>query len=319
MRRNILITSAGKRVALVRAFQQELKSLIRLGKVYTTDMNPEMAPACIVSDEFFTVPPVTAPEYIDDLLSICLSNDIGLVVPTIDTELLLLAQNKQRFENAGIVVCVPGETFVSLCRDKRKTITFFDRIGIRVPRQIDKSHPTFPLFAKPFDGSLSRNLHIIRCAEELTPQIMGDSKLIFMELIDKTEYQEFTVDMYYGKDNVLKSVVPRERVEIRAGEINKGYTRKNEIIDFLRERMGYVKEAIGCICLQIFFHPHEHEIIGIEINPRFGGGYPLSYAAGANFPAYLIREYLLGEKIEYSDSWTDNLLMLRYDDAVFVG
>lgn len=319
MKQNILITSAGKRVALVRAFQTELKSLTRFGRVYTTDMHPEMAPACVVSDKSFAVPRVTAPDYLDVLFRICIENDIRLIVPTIDTELIILARNRQRFLEAGIIIALSDEAFVILCRDKRNTSDFFDRVGIRVPRMIDKLHPTFPLFAKPYDGSLSSNLHVVHCAEELTPQILNDPKLIFMELIDKAKYHEFTADMYFGRDHELKSVVPRERIEIRAGEINKGYTRKNEIIGFLRSRMGRIDGVIGCICLQLFYQPETHDIVGIEINPRFGGGYPLSYAAGANFPAYLIREYLLGEEIEYSDSWQDNLLMLRYDDAVFIG
>lgn len=315
---NILITSAGKRVALVRAFQTELKQLFPGGQVYTTDMNPEMAPACIVSDGSFKVPRVTATNYIDTLFQICVENIVKLIVPTIDTELMLLAKNKARFREAGIHISVPNTDFVALCRDKRNTSVFFDKVGIRTPRMIDKFYPTFPLFAKPYDGSLSSNLHIIHSKEELTPQILNDPKLIFMELIDKTQYKEFTVDMYYGRDCKLKSVVPRERVEIRAGEMNKGYTRKNYIANFLYKRMSHVEGVVGCICMQLFYHPQTQDIIGIEINPRFGGGYPLSYAAGANFPEYLIKEYLLHEDLEYSDTWKDNLLMLRYDDAVFI-
>lgn len=315
---NILITSAGKRVVLVHAFQTELKQLLPDGQVYTTDLNPEMAPACTVSDRSFAVPRVTAPEYTDFLFQICTENNVKLIVPTIDTELLLLANNKHRFSQAGIYISVPDTEFVALCRDKRNTTVFFNKVGIRIPRMIDKLHPTFPLFAKPYDGSLSSNLHIIHNKEEMTPQILNDPKLIFMELIDKTQYKEFTVDMYYGRDHKLKTVVPRERVEIRAGEINKGYTRKNYIVDFLCRRMSYVKGVVGCICLQLFYHPQTHDIVGIEINPRFGGGYPLSYASGANFPEYMIREYLLQESLEYSDTWTDNLLMLRYDNAVFI-
>ena len=57
---------------------------------------------------------------------------------------------------------------------------------------------------------------------------------------------------------------------------------------------------------------------GIEINPRFGGGFPLSYYAKANFAAYLVREYLLGETISYSDAWLDRTLMLRYDNDIIV-
>ena len=69
--------------------------------------------------------------------------------------------------------------------------------------------------------------------------------------------------------------------------------------------------------MQVFFNPLTEDVVGIEINPRFGGGYPQSYAAGGNYPEMLIKEYFLGEKIAYIDDWKDNMLMLRFDDAVY--
>ena len=87
---------------------------------------------------------------------------------------------------------------------------------------------------------------------------------------------------------------------------------------FLKDRLEHIEGCVGCICLQLFFNPDTEDIVGIEINPRFGGGFPLSYAAGGNFPELLIREYFHGESLEYFESWTDNMLMLRYDDAIFV-
>lgn len=203
-------------------------------------------------------------------------------------------------------------------RDKRNTGAFFERNGIRVPKEVDKYHPTFPLFAKPYDGSLSTNLHYIKTSDELTQEILDDPKLLFMEYIDKKVYKEYTVDLYYGIDNKAKCIVPRERIEIRAGEINKGRAVKNEILDFLKDKLGYIEGCIGCICVQLFFHPLAKDIVGIEINPRFGGGYPLTYMAGGNFPELLIREYFLGEKVDYFDNWKDGTLMLRYDDAIYV-
>ena len=86
MKTNILITSAGQRVALVKDFQETLKRFFPDGKVYTTDMNPKLAPAVYVSDGCFDVPRCTSEDYIESLLTICLGNGIGLIVPTIDTE-----------------------------------------------------------------------------------------------------------------------------------------------------------------------------------------------------------------------------------------
>ena len=318
MKHNIIITSAGQRVALVRGFQETLHRFFPDGKVYTTDMNPRLAPAAYVSDKCFVVPRCTSEDYIETLLTLCIENGIGMIVPTIDTELAILAANKDIFAKQGIFVSVSDHNFIMMCRDKRNTGDFFEKHGIRVPQPIDKYHPTFPLFAKPYDGSLSTNLHYIKNAEELTSEILEDPKLLFMEFIDKEVYKEYTVDMYYGKDNKVKCIVPRERIKIRAGEINKGYTEKEPLTQYLYDRLETIEGCVGCICIQVFLNPETRDVVGIEINPRFGGGYPQTYAAGANYAEYLIREYFLGEKVEYHDNWKDHLLMLRYDDAVFV-
>lgn len=318
MDKNILITSAGKRVSLVRIFQEALRKLSLQAKVYTTDMKPEMAPAGFVSDGCFKVPRVTDDNYINRLIDICYTNNIGLIIPTIDTELALLAENKSLLREKGVEVIVSSTDFVCTCRDKRKTSALFQQLDICIPEIRDKYHPKFPLFAKPYDGSLSKDIYVIRNSEELTPEIMQHPKLIFMEYIDKTQYKEFTVDMYYGKDNKVKAIIPRERVEIRAGEINKGYTRKNHLVSFLKERMDYIPGVVGCICIQLFYNEMTHKVFGIEINPRFGGGYPLSYYAGANFPEFLLREYFLNESLSYTDGWKDNTLMLRYDSEVII-
>lgn len=318
MQHNILITSAGKRVALTKYFKETLNRFYPEAKVFTTDMNPMMAPAGYVSDGCFKVPRVTDASYPSLLLEICEKNDVGMVIATIDTELLLLTDLKASFQEKGINIMVSDRAFVEMCRDKRNTGEFFETHGIRVPKEIDKYNPTFPMFAKPYDGSLSTNLHYIRTADELTQEILDDPKLLFMEYIDKSVYKEYTVDMYYGRDHHVKCIVPRERIEIRAGEINKGRTAKNEILAFLKDRLEYIDGCIGCICVQLFFHPETLDIVGIEINPRFGGGYPLSYMCGGNFPELLIREYFGNEQLEYFDNWKDNMFMLRYDDAVFV-
>lgn len=318
MRHNILITSAGKRVALTRFFKETLCRFFPEAKVFITDMNPEMAPVSYVCDKAFCVSRCTAPEYPSQLMNICIENNVGMIVPTIDTELLLLAELKGAFEDKGIRVIVSDTKFVSICRDKRYTGAFFESRGLRTPKMMDKYHPTFPLFAKPYDGSLSTNLHYIKTEEELTQEILNDSKLLFMEYIDKNEYKEYTVDMYYGKDHRVKCVVPRERIEIRAGEINKGRTVKDKLVDFIKEKFDFIDGAIGCICMQLFFKSETNDFVGIEINPRFGGGYPLSYMSGGNYPELLIREFFMDENVYYFDNWKDGMLMLRYDEAIFV-
>lgn len=315
---NILITSAGQRVSLVRAFRKELKEFFPEAQVFTVDMQPELSAACNVSDGYFAVPRVTDEKYIPRLLAICNENDIRMIVPTIDTELKILSENTEAFRNQGIHCIVSSPEFVTACRDKRIINEFFLRHNIEVPAEVNKEKPTYPFFIKPYDGSLSADTFLIREPHELTEYHLTNPRMMFMEYLDKEHYDEFTVDMYYGRDHKVKCIVPRKRIHVRAGEINKGVTSKNHIVSYLLERIGFIEGAAGCLTTQVFVQKDGDRIVGIEINPRFGGGFPLSYQAGANYPRWLIREYFLGETIEYTDNWEDRLLMLRYDDEVLV-
>lgn len=318
MNYNILVTSAGQRVSLIRAFQKEIKLFDQKAKVYTVDLNPGLAPACHVSDGYQAVKKVTDPDYISDLLRICIDLKVRLLIPTIDTELIILSKNRSLFLENGIIPVVSSNEFVMICRDKRNMNNFFNEFGIEIPKPIDKKQPTFPLFIKPYDGSLSKDIYLIEKQSELTPYHLQNEKLMFMEYISPKLFDEYTVDAYYDKNGFLKCVVPRKRIFVRAGEINKGVTCKNELVEFVKKKLSSIKGAVGCLTMQFFFNPNTKRIIGIEINPRFGGGYPLSYLAGANYPRFIIDEYLLGKEIDLFEDWADNLLMLRYDDEVLV-
>jgi carbamoyl-phosphate synthase large subunit len=318
MSTNILITSAGQRVSLVKAFQKEIKKIDINNKVYTVDLNPVLAPACHISDGYRTIRRVTDSNYISELLLICKELEIKMIIPTIDTELLVLSENIDLFLKEGIIPIVSKLNFVKTCRDKRIINHFFKQNNIDVPQDIDISNPTFPLFIKPYDGSLSKDIFLIQRASDLTNYHLQNPKFMFMEYIDHLQHDEYTVDTYYDKHGDLKCIVPRKRIFVRAGEVNKGVTNKNEIVSYVKDRLSHIDGAVGCLTMQFFFNSESKRIIGIEINPRFGGGYPLSYLAGANYLKYLLDEYILNKSIKYFDEWENNLLMLRYDDEVLV-
>ena len=105
---------------------------------------------------------------------------------------------------------------------------------------------------------------------------------------------------------------------MRSGEVSKGVTRKNSLYQTLLEKMAVLEGARGCITAQFFCNEETGEFYGVEINPRFGGGFPLTYAAGGNYPGWLMREYLGDGEIPFSDDWENNLIMLRYDAKVLV-
>ncbi len=315
---NILITSAGRRVSLVREFQREIKSFFPDAKVFTVDLNPKFSSACQFSDGYFKVPKVINITYIDRLISICQRNDIGLIIPTIDTELLILAENKKKFRDYGIHLVISDKKFIEKCRDKRKIHIFFKEYNIPCATEMEKENLEFPVFVKPYNGSCSKGIQIINSKSEFNSHLFNNRELMFLEYLDPKSYDEFTIDLYYNKDSVLKCIVPRLRLETRGGEVSKGKTVKNFLLKYVYERLNNVKGLFGCITLQVFVNKNYDDVIGIEINPRFGGGYPLSYNAKANFPKMIIEEYLLKKTVRQFDDWEDNLLMLRYDDEILV-
>ncbi len=315
--RNVLILSAGRRVELVQAFSRELKCRFPQGRIFAADMNPDLSAACNIADAGFLVPRVTAVDYAETLIDLCLTNNIGLVVPTIDTELLPLAMVKQRFAENGIHLILSSSELIGLCRDKRKTAHLFDNIGLSYPEMYTRDAIRFPCFAKPFNGSCSIGVSAVYSSDQLTQSMLDDESLIFQQLIDRS-FTEFTVDAYYNRSGELCCLVPRERLEVRAGEVSKGVTRRHQVYEYLLPRLSLLQGAQGCITFQLFAKPDDEQFYALEMNPRFGGGYPLSYSAGANYPGWLIDEYLLDREICFFDDWVPNLMMLRYDAKVIV-
>lgn len=315
---NILITSAGQRVSLVNAFKSELKKVFPTGLVMTTDLNPPLSPACYISDKYFKVLPVNHKDYIQNLKSLCLDNQIKVIVPTIDTELQILADSKKEFLESGINIVVSEKEFVSHCRDKRLSNNFFLSKNIDIPEQFSPEQYKFPVFIKPKDGSLSKGIAVAYNETELKRLDIYNENIMMMEFINPSLYSEFTVDAYYDRYSVLKCLVPRKRIQVRAGEVSKALTRKNQVYITLKEKFSTINGARGCLTIQVFYSESDNKLIGIEINPRFGGGYPLSYLAGANYPKFIIEEYLLNKTLSFHESWEDNLLMLRYDAEVIV-
>lgn len=316
---NILITSVGKRVSLVKIFKKELKKVYPKGKVYAVDLDPQLSSAAHVADGAFKVPHVKEQEYLDSIIDICVKNKITLIIPTIDPELIILAQNEKKLLEYGIKAVISSPEFIKKCRDKRQIHLLFEDLGIKIAKEFSKENYTLPIFIKPIDGSRSVDTFLILKQEDFTDYHFQNEKLMFLEYLDHDFYEEYTCDLFYSKNHELKCVVPRKRIEVRDGEVNKGKTERNVLLDYIKERMQFIDGARGCLTVQFFKHKENNNIVGIEINPRFGGGFPLTYLAGANYVKWIIDEYLFDETInEDFDCWEDNLLMLRYDDEILV-
>jgi carbamoyl-phosphate synthase large subunit len=314
---NILLTSVGRRVELLKAFRQSMRRWNITGKIVTADLK-KTAPAAFVADVAELVPRVKDPDYIDKLLDICDRHQIDLLIPTIDTELHLLSLHRQQFQERGVTLLISSPATNEICYSKKKTSSFFEKIGVKTPKVYALSEITeqnFPLILKPDTGSSSVGLYYIKDREQLNFFSNHVENAIFQELVTGEEY---TIDVLLDFKGNVVSIVPRVRLETRAGEISKGITVKSPaLIAAAKQVAEALPGAIGCITVQCFLRA-DGEIFFIEINPRFGGGYPLSYRAGADFPGWLMQMYI-GEYPKVAiDEWEDGLAMLRYDDAIFV-
>jgi len=311
--KNILITSAGRRVELVRIWQDSVRcSLGTNSKVYATDHVPNLSSACQVADEHFAISRCTDPSYPFHILDKCLEHNICLVIPTIDTELLILAEFRDVFESAGVQLVISDSQLIRKCRDKRLTANLFKSLSIETPLLLEPQNLSFPCFMKPLSGSSSQGVKPIYSSGHLCQIDLDDTNNIFQEMIP-SDWIEYTSDLYYSRQGDLLSCVPRQRLEARGGEISKGIIRRDLVWSFLTSRLERLEGARGAITIQVFASPARDSILGIEINPRFGGGYPMSHAAGVDYPLMLINEYLNGHEPRSLDNWQANLLMLRYD------
>jgi len=316
---NILITSAGRRVSLVKAFKKVSNKLGVNSKIYITDLNPNTAPTSYFADNSFKIGLFSDPNYINDLLTICLKHKISILIPTLDTELILLANSKSLFKSNGINIIISDLSLIKILRDKITTNTFFNSLDIKTPIIFNKDNIKFPVFLKPLNGSNSKGIYKAENINEIKPSDLESKNMMILENIDNSIYDEYTIDLYYDKKSFLRCVVPRVRLKVVGGESNQGITKKNEVLDFVKDRFSFIEGAFGCLTLQVFSNKlNPSDIIGIEINPRFGGGYPFSLNAGANFPEFIVREYILNERIEYFEKWKNNCLNIRYENEIII-
>ncbi len=315
---NILILSAGRRVELVNCFKVARDRLNIRGKVFAADMS-ETAPALYFADGKFIVPRIGADGYIDAIIDICKNNNISLVIPTIDTELEILSDNKEKIEReVGTRVLVSDAESVAICCDKQKTAEFFHEHGFGYPKvitqeDIKSKNYEFPLFIKPKDGSSSINAFKVNNERELEFFLDYVQNPIVQECVRDTEY---TVDCFCDFGGNPITVVPRIRLATRGGEILKGKTDKNSAIINDVKKLLQAFDFIGQITVQCFLCDDD-SIKYIEINPRFGGGAPMSIGAGADSCEKLYR-LMRGEKLEYNENYEDEVVFSRFDGSVRV-
>lgn len=315
--KNILILSAGRRVELIKCFKKAAERLKIKTKIVAADLMNN-APALYFADKKYQIPRIGDKNYIDSIINICNNENIDLIVPTIDTELLILAEEKEIIENkTNAKVLVSDKKVIQICRNKINTQHFFEENGFCVPKQIAKedieqNNVKYPVFIKPLNGSSSINAFKVNNKKELDFFYNYIEDPIVQEFMSGEEY---TVDCFLDFDSNIITIVPRKRIATRSGEIIKGKIVKDKTIIEDVKRLLKILNPIGQITIQCM--KTNEGIKYIEINPRFGGGAPMSIKSGANSCENLYR-LLNHEKLNYNEEYKDNLTFLRFDDSIML-
>lgn len=303
---NILFTCAGRRTYLLKYFKENLSDG---DKVVATDMQLS-APALQVADVKIQVPAVYDARYVDITLGICKEQHIDALISLNDLELPILAENKRRFEEIGVKVIVSDPQVIDICFDKYKTAQWIESIGLKAPKTyvrledvkkaLAEGEIAFPLFMKPRWGSGSIGLETIEDMEELeevyqqlfkkikktilATASVGDEYIMIQE---KLTGKEFGLDVMNDLEGNHVAVSVKQKLAMRAGETDKAITVDLPEVREIGAVIGRNLHHVGNLDVDIMQRANGDYCV-LELNPRFGGGFPFSYEAGVNLPKAII-------------------------------
>jgi carbamoyl-phosphate synthase large subunit len=306
----VLFTCAGQRVDIVSAFARAGATTI------ATDVS-ELAPALYHADRHAIVPPIHDPRYIPSLHELVEEHEVQLIVPLTDLDHLELAHARGGLRDALVLVSEPETS--ERCSDKYLAHTFFVERGIGspptwLPHELPDDLP-YPVLVKARKGFGSRHIYRASNAEEL------DLFLRYTTVDSMVQQacagEEFSVDVFCDLDRRCLNAIPRTMIESKGGESIKGMTIKDtELIEYgcrVAETLGIV----GPANVQLFREP-DGQLWVTDVNPRFGGGFPLPTAAGSGYPELAIA-LARGERPEpHLGEFKEGVLMTRFFSQVIL-
>lgn len=312
----ILFTGVGRRIELLQAFRNAALVLNKNLKIFGADM-AGTAPALAYCDFTRKTVAMKDPNYIQNLLDICKADHIDLIIPTIDTDLLVLSESKEKFEQLGTRVLISAPDKIRVCRDKNNTSQFFVNCGLNAPMPVNdwrEYESSFPAFIKPKDGSSSINAFKVENAKELEVYAGQVDDYIVQPFVEGKEY---TIDIFCDWEGTPVSIVPRERVQVRAGEVLKTRICMDPVMIEESKALCSAFKPCGPMTVQLIRDKKTGVDYFIEINPRFGGGAPLSMKAGAR-SAEVILKLLEDEPVTYCTDIADHAIYSRFDQSVCI-
>lgn len=302
---NILFTCAGRRCYLLKYFK---KVIGNSGNIIAADMQLS-APALTAADIKVQVPGVYADNYLDTVLDICKKYVVKVLISLNDLELPILSSRKKDFEAIGVNVVVSDPEVIDICFDKYKTAQFIESLGLKTPKTyIDYNEAVaaikagtlkFPLILKPRWGSGSIGLEFVDDLEELEMVYKLDKKKVqksilatastdekFLLIQEVIKGAEYGLDIVNDFNKKHRGVSVKQKLSMRAGETDKAITVDNAKLREIGSVIGKKLKHIGNLDCDVLERDGEYYVL--ELNPRFGGGYPFSHEAGVNIPKAIV-------------------------------
>ncbi len=298
---------------LLREFRRAMEQLGVEGEIFATDIT-EASSALQVADKKFLVPRTGNVKYMPALKKIVHEHDVNLIIPLTDLDLRSLARHREELRESGCEIMIGDEPAVSLCRDKKKFMDFVEKTGLPTIRTFSlgrfRQKPFYPCFIKPLRGSGGIGVAKIESGRQLREHIHVFGQQLLVQ--DYIPGKEFTIDVYRTRAGETKCIVPRQRLLIRSGEVDQAITVHDEKLIAATKTLSDAIEGLwGVFCCQCR-HSDDGTSYFFEINPRFGGGSPLSIHAGADLPLYVLQDALGLEVTAEIGQFTPNTLLMRY-------
>lgn len=318
---NYLMCSVGRRAELMKDFRESMDAGSR---IIATDNSP-FAPALYFADKQYIVPRIDEPGYIDTLLDICKKESIDAVTTFIDPEIMLLAENRERFEAMGVEVLAPYVDTAKLCFDKYEMYKYLCKCGVKTVRTwgtyeetykaVQNHEVTFPLFVKPRTGSGSVGARKVYDAETLKTAFQQDPSLIAQELMTGDGCVDLDADVYVDTvSHKPVAIFSKRKISTTIGGANKTISFKDDkLFEFTANALSFFSFN-GPIDVDFFYKNGEYYLS--EINPRFGGAYLHAYSAGVDFIKMIEKNLNKKENKSQIGDYEDDVVMMMYDSVV---
>lgn len=285
----VLLTCAGQRVDIVRAFRAALAGGPYSGRVLVSDLD-QLSPSLFAADASVELPPVADPGYGAAVASVCRAEGVRAVLPLTDLDPVVLAEGAPAIRAAGAEVFLPAPEVALGCQDKWACHEMLQARGLPspptwLPGSVDPAELPYPVLVKPRLGFAGRHIHRCRDARDLAFFLdYSPAESVIQRALPGLE---FSIDCLGDLDGRALGAVPRAMIQSKGGEQIKGETLGDPQLVELGASAVEALGLAGPSTVQCF--RQDGRVLGItDINTRFGGAFPLPQAAGAGYPEMIL-------------------------------